>query len=301
MGSFRATKSWFMFDNVVIALGSNITNTRADYPTKTTLFQNYLGQELDNQDKVIVDGKGISKAANITKWNNNQINILDNRKIGYIIPNPSDLDLYIGEQESRDQKDKKDTKGYFETLTFNHGKAPKNGSYEYVMLIETNEKELNKFAKKVKRGKVYDVKQQDDVAHIVEYCPLNMVGLSIFKANKVLNNKLVKDTDKPSLIMYKKLSGKNYQLAVTDPDLAFYKGEDDSPVVDGKRQEVSIYSRKWYTNPSVPSVMKVTLKGKWKVDGDNPKVEKVEYGKNETYLYVHCEYGIASKLNIKKI
>ncbi|MBV7440174.1 hypothetical protein KRX57_01950 [Weeksellaceae bacterium TAE3-ERU29] len=301
MGSFRANKSWFTFDNVVIALGSNITNTRTDYPTKTTLFQNFLGRVLDNENKLFINGIGVDKAVNMTKWNGNQAYILDNRRIGYVIPNSSDLDLYIGEQKSRDQKDKKDTQGYFETLTFNHGKAPKNASYEYAMLIDVDDSQLSNFAKQVKEGKVYKVKQQDGVAHILEYEPLNMSGLAIFKANKPLNNELVKNTDKPSLIMYKELSNKNYEIAITDPDLAFYEGEDDSPVVDGKRQEVSIYSREWYTTPSIPSVMKVTLKGKWKVEGDSAKVQKVEYGKNETYLYVHCEYGIATKLNLKKI
>ena len=36
MGSFRANKSWFMFDSLVVCLGSNITNTISGYSTQTT-------------------------------------------------------------------------------------------------------------------------------------------------------------------------------------------------------------------------------------------------------------------------
>lgn len=39
MGSFKAIKSWFMFDDLVIALGSNITNDIKDYPTEIFYFR----------------------------------------------------------------------------------------------------------------------------------------------------------------------------------------------------------------------------------------------------------------------
>src|SRR5699024_2405182 len=40
--SFKARKSVFMFDNRIIALGSDIEDADSEYNTETTLFQNHL-------------------------------------------------------------------------------------------------------------------------------------------------------------------------------------------------------------------------------------------------------------------
>lgn len=302
MGDFKAIKSYFMFDNTVICLGSNISNSRMDYPTKTTLFQNYLGDSLpNNKTYVTSNGNKISNATDINKWKGNRAVILDNRKIGYIIPNALGLNLFVGEQFSRDQKDSKDTKGFFETLTINHGKSPHDASYAYTMLINTNEKELNKFNKQVEQGKIYKIEQQDSIAHRLKYLPLNMSGLAIFEANSKIDDELVNQVDRPSLIMYKKNVDNTYRMAITDPDLAFYEGEEDSPRVNGKRQEVSIYSKSWYGTDSQPSIVKLILNGKWNIDAkEKEAVQKVEYSDNHTIVYVHCKYGLPTNLYLKK-
>lgn len=56
---FVARKSVFCFDNRMICLGTGITNSNADYPTETTLFQTkFNGKEpkADNDDYWLHDG-----------------------------------------------------------------------------------------------------------------------------------------------------------------------------------------------------------------------------------------------------
>lgn len=296
MGSFWANKSWFSFDDIVIALGSDIKNNRTDAETRTTLFQNYLGNE----------AKDLQKAGDWTQkkcWFASQAKnaYLDSRGIGYIIPNPKGLTLYKGLQDSRDQKDQGKTSGYFETLTLNHGSAPKNARYEYVMKIKTTPKALNHFAKAIKKHQVYEILQQDLNIHSIWYKPLNIKAFSIFRANTPIQDSLLHSVDKPSLIMYqssKKTSG--YEIALTNPDIGFFEGETDIPIIEGKRKEVSIYSRKWYPTKPKESIVKLVLNGMWEISPQK-KIKKVEHTATQTQIWVICQYGQASKFKITPI
>ncbi|MRI62471.1 lyase [Ornithobacterium rhinotracheale] len=298
MGSFRANKSWFMFDDLVVCLGSDIENNRSDVETRTTVFQNYLGEKtIENKNPLLLNGEPLSpkKMPRFTKY----MRILDSRKIGYVFPKVGQIELYRGLQKSRDQKDKKDTHGVFETLTFNHKKSPKNQKYEYAMLIDSDDKALADAQNRIKNGLLYEVLQQDSIAHIVDYRPLNMCGLAIFKANEKLFNPLVESVDKPSLILYEK-KGNDYQFAITNPDLGFFQGKDDTPIINGKRKEVSIYSRQWYGTPATPSVVKVVLNGLFEIL-PNDAIKSVRRENRKTIIEVKCAYGIATKMNITPI
>lgn len=299
MGSFRAIKSWFMFDDLVIALGSNISNSIKDYSTQTTLFQNVL----NNKEAVFVFDDEASKTfPEQREWTKNKnLTVLDNRGIGYYIPNPKELVFTKQEQTSRDQKDKVNTKGDVAKLIFDHGKAPKNDSYQYAMLIETDAQKLKAFkAQMTGKNPLYKVLQQDSLAHKVWYAPENITAQAIFKANESLTDSLLLSTDKACLLMYQNKKG-IVNMSVTDHDLAFYTGPDDTPLLpNGKRKEVSIYSKPWIGTPSQPSVVKVTIKGTWQTaSADNEIKAKIVNGNTE--LSVPCKYGIASQFNLKKI
>lgn len=56
-GSLRARKSYFFFDNRIIALGSDIESALPDAPVHTTLFQVYLPEE---ESPIFINGKKIS-------------------------------------------------------------------------------------------------------------------------------------------------------------------------------------------------------------------------------------------------
>ena len=297
MGSFRAIKSWFMFDDLVVCLGSDIHNTIRDYSTQTTIFQNVLDQTNDSFQ--------IGKLKNATfpfeqKWNNSKnLTIIDNRGIGYYIPQQKDVEFTLKEQLSRDQKDSRNTKGNVAKLIINHGNAPLNGAYQYAMLITANTRKMSDFEDKMSGNlPVYQILQQDSLMHAVWYRSKNTTALSIFQASKKLHDSLLIAANKPCLVMYEKVS-QLINLSVTDPDLAFYTGADDSPLnADGTRKEVSIYSRSWYTSPAKPSFLNITVKGLWQSISENVKVLRLSNG--TTKLTISCKYGIATQIQLKR-
>jgi chondroitin-sulfate-ABC endolyase/exolyase len=297
MGSFRANKSWFMFDSLVVCLGSNITNTIKDYSTQTTLFQNSLDKK--NTTFYMNDTKDSSFPC-MQNWNSPQnLSIIDNRGIGYYLPQQKDIVFTKKEQKSRDQKDLGDTYGDMAMLLINHGEAPQNESYEYAMMIETNLAAMNQFATAMQSpAPVYKVLQKDSVAHTVYYGPKQIIASALFKSNVKSNDSLVISNNRSCLLMYQK-NKDTLSMSVTDPDLAFYTGPDDSPLTpDGKRKEVSIYSRSWYKTPSQPSVVELVIKGQWKTILSGSKVKVIALSNGTTQLSIPCKYGLASKIEL---
>lgn len=299
MGSFRATKSWFMFDNLIVSLGSGIQNSITAYPTETTLFQNYLK---DSVDVLQVNGTAINsfpytKAGEAGK----PLTIIDNRNIGYYIPNAGNTLLTKAMQDSRDQKDSRKTTGNFAKLILQHGNAPVNAGYEYAMLIKTNKQALESLALSQESTKpLYKVLQKDSAAHIVWYAPQQITAIAVFGNNSKLSDSLLMNNNRPCLLMYQQ-KGRELSMSVTDPDLAFYEGPDDSPLTaDGKRKEVSIYSRNWYRSPAKPSVVKLLIKGSWTVNVEREGLEASLQADGNTLLSVKCADGIASKIELLK-
>lgn len=296
MGSFRAIKSWFMFDDLTIALGSNITNDIKDYSTQTTLFQNVLG---DKNAEFSFNGEKNADFPFEKKWlDKNALTVFDNRGIGYYIPDGKEVEFTKIEQTSRDQKDKTTTKGDVAKLIFNHGNAPKNDVYHYAMLLKLTSKQLEDFKVKMStKFPVYKILQQDSLGHSVWYAPENMTANAIFKANEKLKDSLLVTTDKACLVMYQK-SNSGFEMSVTDPDLAFYAGADDTPILqNGKRKEVSIYAKPWYTSSSQPSMVTVRVKGIWQVKSELNNIKWVTVNGN-TQLSIPCKYGIASQFKL---
>ena len=298
MGSFRAIKSWFMFDDLTISMGSNITNDIKDYTTQTTLFQNVL---VDKNAEFSFNGDKNTDFPFEKKWfDKSALTVLDNRGIGYYIPNGKELIFTKMEQISRDQKDKLNTKGDIAKLIFNHGTAPKNDTYHYAMLIKSTTTQLDDFAKKMSNTTpVYKILQQDSLVHSVWYAARNITAQAIFKANKILKDSLLITTDKACLIMYQK-DKNSIEVSITDPDLAFYNGQDDTVILpNGKRKEESIYSKSWYGSPSQPSVVCITVKGIWQVKSSLNNIQTTIVNGN-TKISIPCKYGIASQFELNK-
>lgn len=297
MGSFRANKSWFMFDSIVICLGSDITNTIKDYSTQTTLFQNVL----DNKEADFF----IDRSENATfpyhqQWDSSgNLVIIDNRNIGYFLPRQKDVVFTKIEQHSRDQEDSKDTHGNVAKLIIEHGNAPQDQSYEYVLIPETSPAVMEQFKQSMESAKpVYTVLRKDSMAHTVYYAPKKITASALFKSNLKSNDSLVISNSRPCLMMYQR-NNDTLNMSVTDPDLAFYSGPDDTPLTpDGKRKEVSIYSRKWYKTPSQPSVVDFVIKGKWHTVVPDGKIRVTYLSGGNTQISVPCEYGLASEVKL---
>ena len=274
----RARKSVFLFDNRVILLGSNIEN-KSDYETHTTLFQNYLS-----------DKNSISK---VEKIKNNNF-ILDTQNNLYKVVE-GNLKYKNGLQHSLDQNKGIPTENYYEMAYINHGKNPKNQKYQYAILVKGNNEEQEIF----KKNSNYQVLQQDYNAHIVEDEISKMRGYALFESGDV-KDKYLKSIDTPSLILIKP-NDNSLELSFVDPDLRLYEGKDESQYEkNGKLKEVSIYSRKWNSNPSIPHTSTIILNGKYSLEKENKDIS-IEILDNTTIIKITTIYAMPVKLTLRKL
>ncbi|MFC1762582.1 chondroitinase family polysaccharide lyase, partial [Planctomycetota bacterium] len=145
--SFYATKTYFFFGDLMICLGSDITNDLPEYMTQTTLMQNALKDQAFelyiNHTQPVKDDFFTKAIKNKSLW------MLDSRNVGYYLPKGQSLHVSYANQKSRDDHDTKDTEGVFETAWLEHGKAPENAGYEYAVKVKTRVNEMEDFAIKM--------------------------------------------------------------------------------------------------------------------------------------------------------
>lgn len=270
-GSHRARKSYHFIDGMIVCLGSDIENTNTEFPTETTIFQ-----------------LAVTDKAGHDYWKNYQEDKkvwVDHLGTGYYVPTAIRFEKNFP-QHSRMQNTGKETKGDWVSLVVDHGKAPKNGRYEYAVLPQTNETAMKKFAKKP----TYKVLQQDRKAHIVASASEQIVSYVLFETPETtLPGGLLQRVDTSCLVMTHKESADKIKLTVAQPDLALYRGPSDEAFdKDGKRIERSIYSRPWVNNGSSEIPLTVTIKGRWNVE-ETPYCTVVSSNEKQTILAIQLQ------------
>ena len=281
-GSHRARKSYHFIDGMIVCLGSDIENTNTEFPTETTIFQ-----------------LAVTDKAGHDYWRNYQGDKkvwVDHLGTGYYVPTAIRFEKNFP-QHSRMQNTGKETKGDWVSLVVDHGKAPKNGRYEYAVLPQTNETAMKKFAKKP----AYKVLQQDRKAHIVESASEQIVSYVLFETPETtLPGGLLQRVDTSCLVMTHQESADKIKLTVAQPDLALYRGPSDEAFdKDGKRIERSIYSRPWINNGSSEIPVTVTIKGRWNVE-ETPYCTVVSSNEKQTILRFSCKDGASFEVELKK-
>ena len=281
-GSHRARKSYHFIDGMIVCLGSDIENTNTEFPTETTIFQ-----------------LAVTDKAGHDYWRNYQGDKkvwVDHLGTGYYVPTAIRFEKNFP-QHSRMQNTGKETKGDWVSLVVDHGKAPKNGRYEYAVLPQTNETAMKKFAKKP----AYKVLQQDRKAHIVESASEQIVSYVLFETPETtLPGGLLQRVDTSCLVMTHQESADKIKLTVAQPDLALYRGPSDEAFdKDGKRIERSIYSRPWINNGSSEIPVTVTIKGRWNVE-ETPYCTVVSSNEKQTILRFSCKDGASFEVELKR-
>lgn len=253
---FVARKSVFCFDNRMICLGTGIMNSNADYPTETTLFQTkYNGKD--------------AKVGDSNYW-------LHDGYDNYYHVADGTVRSQIAEQESRHEKTRAVTKGKFSSAWIEHGKAPKNGTYEYMVLIQPSAAELDA----LRKAPVYEVLQRDGTAHAVYDKKTGITAYAAFETCRPESDKLLASIPAETMVMYVKESDKGIRLSVCDPNLNI---------------EEKTYTTK---EPSCPIYKKIQLKGRWSLNTPMDNV-RVEQQGDSTQLTVTCQHGQPVELLIQ--
>ena len=247
---FKARKSYFMFDNRIIALGTGITSADSTHDTITTLFQHSVPQ---NQG-VVVNGKTVNQSG-MREQLSGAVTLTDPASNTYFIPAGQAVTMTYGQQASVDDMKSTPTQGAFATATLQHGKAPQGATYEYAVLV----------GQQATTAPQYSVLSRTDQLHAVRDQVTSMTGYAFFDAGETNTDGIVHASDRPNMVMTTP-EGSGWKLAVVNPDLGLYSGtEADQVDAQGKQAEVSIYSRNWRASRSTPQTSTVTLKGSWQL------------------------------------
>ena len=245
---FVARKSVFCFDNRMVCLGTGITNSNTEYPTETTLFQTkYNGKD----SKVGDDGYWLHDGYD------NYYHVVDGA-----------VRSQVAEQESRHEKTRAVTKGKFSSAWIAHGKAPKDGTYEYMILIQPSSSDLEELRKTLP----YKVLQRDQTAHVVYDKETGITGYAAFETYQSANDKVVASIPAATMVMVAQESDKSIRLSVCDPNLNI---------------EEKTYTTK---EPSRPIRKEICLKGRWTLKSPMENVTLRQQGEN-TVLTVICQHG----------
>jgi len=256
-----ARKSYFFFDNIIVALASDIDNTKSSYDTHTTIIQNLLPSA---DTPVSVDGTpvtGLDYTADYTDAGS--ATITDIAGNSYYIADARGLHLQRATQTSRNDQNKADTRGDYFTAWINHGSNTADGQYEYAITV----------GGAATAGKpAYTVLRKDRTAHIVSFGTQR--GIVIFEGNTATGDALVDRADEPCAVWVNETSDDEAILSVANPDLGYYpKGNTFGtfPV-----QCWSIAKDRQFAQSQVQPV-EVTLRGKWALAAPSDKVELTGY------------------------
>jgi chondroitin-sulfate-ABC endolyase/exolyase len=297
-GSLRARKSFFFFDNRIIALGSGVHSVLPGKEVHTTLFQVYQSADVRPMQ---INGEEQTAYPFETKLSAKATELSDGLNNYFFVKNAS-VEVKKTLQHAFDEETDAPTKNLFALAYINHGEKAKENRYEYLVLVQPDANALKSVRKEIKSNKLYTVLQQDSLAHIVHDFSTKTTAYVFFEAGKPVKDNDVVSVDQPCLVMTEKPSGEQMFISICDPDLRFYEGPaDDQYDENSQRIERSVYSRSWINNPSAPSEIEVVLNGSWKIQGNDTAyvcVKCISAGK--TTLIVKCQHGLSREATLVK-
>lgn len=214
----NANKSWFMFDNEIVVLGSNISDdlqrgvtTTIDnvmsLPSEniTLLGKNKSSNEIFNlENQEYADLEWINYSSDSSKSN-----------VGYYFPTNKKVTVNkelrtANLREIRQQNPNENVTSQFTTLTYEHGINPNNDSYSYVILPNFNSEMTNEYSKNPK----INILANSNSVHAVEQTDLNIIGYNFFN-NEETTVGNVTSFNQASLMIKKE--GNKLKLSVSDP------------------------------------------------------------------------------------
>lgn len=260
---FVARKSVFCFNNRMICLGTGISNSNASFPTETTLFQSTFQK---GKSDIYVDGR-LKNVPFHQELNDGKRHCIQDGYNNYYLVNGDNVQIQIARQDSHHEKTRAKTQGTFASAYINHGAAPQNAGYEYMVLIQPSPKELDA----ARRKAPYQILHKDSIAHVVIDKQTGITAYAAFETYLPQKDELFLSIPAETMVMQKQ-SGSNLLLSVCDPNLNI--------------------SEKAFTTkePSRPIEKKLILKGQWKCKTLQEDVT-VEVGQTETVLTVTCRHG----------
>jgi hypothetical protein len=248
--NLKANKSVLAYDGRLLCLGSNIRSNDINNTIATNLFQ------------IAVDDNTTESHDDL----NGNVILIDTKGTGYLIVDKN-VSHDIKEQTSPDQSGNDSTStAVYESAYIDHGIAPKNENYQYIIVPNSTQEEMDD----IDLSK-YDILQQDNHAHIVHLKEKNIYAYTLFTANLDLNNSLIKFNSNPCLIILQK-EDENIHFKLVNPEL--------------------------FTTRQI----EIVLKGRWEISEiTKGNVRLISSNDNETQLLFTSKDGLPVELNLHQL
>ncbi|VGO14063.1 Chondroitin sulfate ABC exolyase [Pontiella desulfatans] len=257
----QARKSVFCFGGQLLCLGSGI-EADGEEPVHTTLFQNGI---TSTNGAVRHEGE----------W------LVDPIGTGYKILDGAEPVITVGEQVSPNNKyslrqgigktgTKPDAKGLFAKAWLDHGPAPKDASYAYLIVPLFNHQQV---------FPVLEVLRQDNQAHVVADPETRTAAYACFEKGAV-DAGLLESVSDPCHVMIQ--DGDTLKVAVSNPDL--------QQLVEAVKHHA--------LHPSPTRFTTLRLKGHWKLES-SAEAWTVAEG-DSTLLTVKCRDGASIKVELEE-
>ncbi len=249
-GSLRAYKSYFIFGNKIVCLGSGLENHLDGSRLHTTLFQNGLSAPSESILYVASPAKCLK----------------DHLGNAFIVRSGGDVVYRRSLQQSMAEDDSGPNEGWFELAYIDHGDDVTDGRYEYLFLVQPDSTQVESAVVECP----YEVLHSDNTLHAVREFSSGVIGASVFEGSRVDD---FIEYCSPCVLLQ---DGKRIHFA--HPDLALYEGPADEVYdSEGNRVERSIYSRHWIDNPCADVKVTMHFRGNLKVKNATCVVESIEY------------------------
>ena len=292
-GRLKAKKSIFSFGDKLICIGTDISSVNEKNPVQTNIFQTFIKNKdirVETSENTLINFPSLEeiKSNKKGKW------IMDPYGNGYHIISNSSIKVQKKEQHSyhnkysintgkmhKKGKGVKETVGNFASAWIEHGNAPKNESYQYVIYPQINES--NKLQDKISKDKSYQIKRADNLAHVVINKDNSTTAYVIFNEKVKLKTGVLNEVSSPSIIMIKEDSNKAISISAVNPDLNFKE-----------------YKKGKFINSSRPVSLSFSIKGLWELSELNSNISLKRAGKT-TYITLESKNGLPTIFNMVKL
>lgn len=198
--SVQAKKAWFFFDKEVVCLGAGITSEAKESVT-TTINQAWL--------------RGVISRSSTAKGEKGFWALHDG--IAYIFPERSDVEISNAVQSgswyriNQGQSKTELTDKVFK-IWVNHGIAPQNASYQYIVIPGITVEGIKKYNRSV-----IQILKNTAELQAVKHTVLNMVQAVFYKPGTLVYDGGSLTVDQPCTVYIKNLNTKNPVLYIADP------------------------------------------------------------------------------------
>ncbi len=282
--TFAFKKSSFYFGDMIVCLGSGISNDDGSNPTVTTLYQ----REYSPGIEVVVNNSTQSGTGTTTYSGSSNNWLISNLGTGfYLLQGNDDLKIKKASQQTPNH-DQTNPANYVNNpiATYcvgyiDHGTTPSSEEYEYIIMPGAGTIQMLNLDTSINNGnKPYIVHQKDQNAHIVEYKTDDVWGYSFFGPENGLNYGHLKEVDGSCLLMH------------------HYDTTNHTIIISLDNPDVGFESRAY--TASVAKTIEVTLHGEWHLPIAHPSVSVVSADTVSTVLSFNTIDGLAIEVVFAK-